>query len=307
MISISNGHMSANFRTRGAALHSLYVKGVDHSVVFGSSSEKTYDQPANYLGAIVGPVANRLRHARAKIGDEFFEFDQNFGEHILHGGRLGISEINWEVLSQGSDFVVFSIRLKNGHMGFPGPIDLNVEYRLDGAALEINIHGNSAVTTLLNLAPHIYFNLSGAPSVTAHKLQIDAKKYLPVDHEFIATGEILDVKGTAFDFLDLRQLGNVFIDHSYVLMKNAMPALTLSDDKVQMRMTTNQNTVQIYTAEHFNGQGFTNFQGDIVGHSAAIAIEPQNFPNAPEYPQFPSIELSAGDEYINTSRFEFVT
>jgi aldose 1-epimerase len=61
--------------------------------------------------------------------------------------------------------------------------------------------------------------------------------------------------------------------------------------------------MQMYTAWHWN-EGMPGRNGPLK-QSAAIAIEPQNFPDAPNHANFPSAVLRPGDVYRNRMEWRF--
>ena len=59
------------------------------------------------------------------MGNKTFHLNKNYlNKHTLHGGILGSGAQNWEIFDYGKNFVCLSLFLPDGHMGFPG--NLNV-------------------------------------------------------------------------------------------------------------------------------------------------------------------------------------
>ena len=61
--------------------------------------------------------------------------------------------------------------------------------------------------------------------------------------------------------------------------------------------------MQMYTAFHWN-EGMPGRNGPLTQY-AAIAIEPQNFPDAPNHPNFPSPVLRPGEVYRHRMEWRF--
>jgi aldose 1-epimerase len=59
----------------------------------------------------------------------------------------------------------------------------------------------------------------------------------------------------------------------------------------------------MYTALHWN-EGFPGRNGPLKQYQA-IAIEPQNAPDAPSHPNFPSAALRPGERYHNRIEWRF--
>ena len=50
-----------------------------------------YLQDQSYLGALVGPYANRIGQGKVTIDQQQFQLQQNEGQHHLHGGDQGFA------------------------------------------------------------------------------------------------------------------------------------------------------------------------------------------------------------------------
>ena len=50
-----------------------------------------------YLGAVVGPVANRIANGKFSLNGKEYTLPQNNNENTLHGGTLGVDRIVWDV------------------------------------------------------------------------------------------------------------------------------------------------------------------------------------------------------------------
>ena len=103
------------------------------------------------------------------------------------------------------------------------------------------------------------------------------------------------------------QVGGVY-DNCWVLdgrrgeMKHG---LTLKDPVSgrTMEVWTTEAGIQMYTAEHWN-PGFPGKTGPLTQYGA-IAIEPQNLPDAPSHRNFPSAELRPGEVYRHRMEWRF--
>lgn len=95
-------------------------------------------------------------------------------------------------------------------IGFPGEVNVTVTYKLEKEnELSVVMEAKPKdKATPINLAHHTYWNLGGhnAGDILSEEIQILGSSYTPVDGELIPTGEISPVKGTSYDFLQLRRI-----------------------------------------------------------------------------------------------------
>lgn len=75
-----------------------------------------------YLGALVGPYANRISKGRLRIGQQWYQLQQNEGQNQLHGGAAGLHQMNWQVLEQQQSRLVLGCEMADGQGGYPGPV-----------------------------------------------------------------------------------------------------------------------------------------------------------------------------------------
>lgn len=172
--------------------------------------------------------------------------------------------------------------------------------------------------TIINLAQHTYFNLAGHNSrnIHDHSIQIWANHITPVDQNTVPTGEIMPVKGTPFDFTNEKRIGNTIdqvgigYDHNYVLdcedekagLKHAVKLRDPSSSRV-LNLWTNAPGMQFYTGNYVDG--VTGKGGAVYGKQAGLCLETQGFPNAINYPNFPSIVVRPGGKYQHSMLWEF--
>lgn len=136
-----------------------------------------YLQDRCYLGALVGPYANRIGHGKVSIDQQQFQLQQNEGQHHLHGGDQGLHQQEWSLLNLQPNEVVLGCELADGHNGYPGPCRFVVSYRLsepttvtaaDGTlmqqcCLSVELQATSSSPTLIGPTLHPYFNLAADP------------------------------------------------------------------------------------------------------------------------------------------------
>ena len=309
-VTLSNGQLQLKLITWGASIQDLRLEGVDHPLVLGSDSFAPYLGSMRYFGAIVGRVANRIGGASTTLEGRELSLDANEnGITTLHGGAEGAGCQNWVLAGYDDISARFTLLMPDGHMGFPGNLQVMAEYRLNGMAIEVEITASSDATTLCNFAQHTYWMLDGQPDMSAHKLQINADSYLPVDEAQIPLGAPVAVAGTGFDFRKPHPvMGRDQIDHNFCLNTGDAPmheACRLSVDGLELVVETNEPGLQIYDAAGHDTGPDIGLTGVPYGAYSGLAIEPQRWPDAPNKPDYPSVVLGAGETYRQISRFSF--
>ncbi|SDE23778.1 aldose 1-epimerase [Paracoccus isoporae] len=307
-ITLEGGGLRARVLTLGAIVQELRLDGIDHPLVLGSPDIAAYLGEMRYVGAIVGRYANRIGQGRFSLGGEDFQTDRNFlDRHTLHGGSDGTDCQIWEVRSHRRDRVTLGLSLPDGHMGFPGHLNLTAQFTLADATLTITLSARSDAATPCSLAHHGYFDLDGGGDIRGHRLSIAAERYLPVDDDLIPTGEIAAVAGTRFDFRQAREIGPGGYDHNFCLSdapRTLRPVARLTGQGgLAMQVETTACGLQLYDGAHLSG--LPGLEGRIYETHAGVALETQFWPDAPNRPDFPDPILRPGDVFSETTRYRF--
>lgn len=303
------GHgLTAKVLTLGAVVRELNLEGLEPSVVLGYENVAFYVANHGFLGAIVGRYANRLKGGQFQIDGQRFQVDRNDNGNALHGGSQGTWAQIWEIAEQGDDFVTLTLTLPDGHMGFPGQLDIACRYSvMPNATLDIQITAQTDVPTLCNLTPHCYFNLDGHADVANHQLQINTARFVPVDALGIPLGQI-ESFDTSMDFRTPRPAHDANLDVSYCFdTSQGLQEQALLTSDVSGRSVTvlsNQPGLQVFNAAQMqtpeNGHAGTSY-----GRFCGVAFEPQIWPDAPNQAGFPDAVLRPGETYLNHSQFRF--
>ncbi len=302
-LTLENDYLRARFIPRGASLVDLVYKPKSVQVcpdLPNTASQNYIGQ--NYIGTVIGPIANRVAHAQYNLDGRVIHLDANASPHSLHSGANGISEVDWQVIGQGLDYLEFRLISNADDSGQISEFTAlyTIQDTIQGATLSITLsaRGIGAGSRVFNLTPHVYFNLMGQGDIHDHSLRVCAACYLPVDSDKIPTGVIAKVTNTPFDLQTARNLAGVLsqtdLDHNFCLTPTPelIKAVELSaPNGIHLSVLTNQQGVQIYDGAHLN---FT-----------ALAIEPQGWPNAVNTPAFPSQTVKQGAVYRNHSQFIF--
>jgi aldose 1-epimerase len=311
------GGLQAEILTLGGTLKSLTlpVKGKRLSLALGFPDLAGYLADTSYVGQLVGRFGNRIANARFELDGQTFNLTPNSPPNTLHGGTTGFGKYVWNVLGAGggkTSYVKLGHHSPAGTNGFPGNLDVTALYTVFENTLTLAYEATTDAPTPLNLTWHPYVTLSGDAHrpIDEIRMRIAAAHYLPVYASRLPTGEIAAVAGTPFDFRrmpDLRvppaashpqiALTRGF-DHCWVLDPGAEPAAELyaPSSGVRMAVKTSLPGLQVYDASHFR-RVYPGLHG--------LAIEPENFPDAPNHANFPSSILRPGEKYRSFMSFTF--
>jgi len=309
----------------GATLVSLEVpdqSGRMGDVVLGFSRAEDYAAHASYyFGSTVGRFGNRIARGRFNLAGRRYQLTTNNSPVSipchLHGGAVGFDQRLWSLEDAGEDYVRFGYCSPDGEEGYPGNLRATVTYRVGPERrLTWTAEAVSDAPTIVNLVHHPYWNLSGgeALNIDGHTLQLFAESYLPVTDGKIPTGEMRSVDGTPMDFRQPRAARNeegLDYDHCWVLDRSnaaddLVLAARLSDPRSgrMLEISTNQPGIQFYDGSFLDGS-VTGRESRSYGPRAGLCLEPQNFPDAPNHPNFPSCRLEPGQVYTSIVSYGF--
>ncbi|MHB8812742.1 MAG: aldose epimerase family protein [Steroidobacteraceae bacterium] len=318
--------------TLGARIQSLYAPdrtGKVGDIVLGFASPQEYFDDGNYFGATVGRFANRIGKGRFTLDGHTYQVAINDHGNSLHGGSPGFDKRVWKIDSThggSSASVVMSYVSPDGEEGYPGTLHVSVTYTLtDSGELRIDYRATTDKPTIVNLSGHSYFNLASSPahfSTMRDLLQINASHYTPVDDVLIPTGTIAPVAGTPMDFrkpspigLRIRDGSDIQIrychgyDMNFVL--DGRPGTLRLAARVEdprsgrvLEVYTTAPGVQFYSG-NFLGGAFVGKHGIVYRQGDAVVLEPQDFPDAPNHPNFPSATLDPGATYHSVIVYRF--
>ena len=315
--------LTAVLSDHGATLLKLFVpdsQGNLADVVLGFDNPGAYTESGTFFGATVGRNSNRVGGAAFPMNGKTYRLDPNDnGVNNLHGGFDPYKNRLWDVASHSEKSITFTLQSPNGDQGFPGNAQISVTYTLFGRDLRIRYEAVSDMDTVFNMTNHTYFNLDGAGDIKNHKLKLNSHYYMTVRDDGLATGRVLPVEGTEFDFLEEKVIGPAIekaaaaqptvagIDHHFFCDAarseyRHFGTLTASDDSLKMDIYTNQCGVQIYTG---------NFVPQMTAYGrqafpyCALTMETQAAPNSMNNSHLPSILLHRGERYYHKTGFRF--
>lgn len=312
----------------GAAVVAINVpdrNGNIDDVVLGYPNAEGYlTGDSACMGKTPGRFANRIGRGRLVLDGVEYRLPINNGPNHHHGGPNGFSSRIWEGRVEG-DRVIFAIDSEAGEEGYPSALYTEVVYDWsEDNCLDITLLAQSNGATIVNLTNHTYFNLAGesSGSVLGHSMKIAASNWLPTDITQIPTGEIASVEGTPMDFREAKPIGKDIdadfdalrigsgYDHCWVAdgyeEAKVRPVVVLSDSESGrvLEVSSDQPGIQVYTGNFLAG-GSIGKGGRAYNDRDGVAIECQNFPDAPNKPNFPSAVLREGERYERHISFRF--
>lgn len=316
----------------GGRIVSLMVPDRDgnlHDVVLGFDSIAAYFPESNQtdFSAAIGRYANRINKGRFVINGDTVKLPTNNFGHCLHGGPTGWQYKVYDAKQPDDTTVVLTIQSPDGDNGFPGNVTAQVTYKLTADnSLDISYEAVTDKATVINMTNHAYFNLNGNPSqpITDNTLFVNASTYTPVDSTFMTTGEILPVADTPMDFTTPRLIGESIdetqfeqikngngYDHNWILDTKGDDSLIAArlqspSTGIVLEVLTDEPGIQIYSGNFLDGT-ITGKKGKVYNQRAGICLETQHYPDSPNKPEWPSVELRPGNIYKSHTVLAFST
>lgn len=305
----------------GGIIQSLCVNDDNESlkdVVLGFNSVPEYESDPEYVGALVGRVANRIKDARFTLNGKEYKLAEMELGNTLHGGLKGYTHRIWNH-SIENDNLVLTLFSHDGEEGYPGNVNVKVIYSFsDDGEFKIDYEAVSDEDTIINLTNHVYFNLDGEGDIEKQILFIDADGFTEMNERFLTTGKIIPVEGTPFDFrvpkeigrdieADCQDLKNGFgYDHNFVLNQGKDCVVAYSEKTgIEMHLNTDMPGIQFYSGNTLPVR--EGKYGDITPVRAGFCLETQFFPDSIHHENFPSIVLKAGEKWKYFAQFSFKT
>jgi len=323
----------ADIMTYGGIMQKLLVPdkhGRLADVVLGFDTLDGYTGPNDpYFGALIGRYGNRIGGAKFTLEGQTYTLAKNNNGNTLHGGLKGFDKVVWtarpSVGAHGPQLILAYVS-KDGEEGFPGNLEVTAIYTLtDDNALKVEFTAKTDKPTVVNLTDHSYFNLAGQGNgdILNHIVYINADRTTPTDSLLIPTGELADVTGTPFDFRTPTAIGarvndpdkvlqyGPGYDHNWVI-NNPPGVFGLQARVIEpnsgrvLEVWSDQPGLQFYVGNFLDGS-ITGKDGKVYQRRTAFAMEPQHFPDSPNKPNFPSVELKPGQTYHSTIVYKFST
>lgn len=293
-VSLEVGAYRIEVLTYGANL-SWYGSREQNFVLCHDTLEEYIDDPS-YQGAVVGPVANRIKDGRFSVDGKTYQLDINDNTNSLHSGSACYGRKVWSIAGLGSNSITLLLKTENGLGGFPGEHEIMVTYSLyEDGCLNISYRTTSTEKCPVAITNHAYFNLNGDnKDIRNTVLTMPADYFVNVDSFLIPTS-VDSVEGTAFDFRNPTEIGarrDGCYDNTFVLRENGI--IKAEGDKAVLECRTTEPSVQLYTAE---------FLEDEHGKHTGFCLETGRYPDTPNHSDYPSAYTAPGVEYISNTTY----
>ena len=332
---LQNGDLKMKVSDVGGRILEVWTPNKDgkvEDVAVSFENPNDYNTTDYYLGPIIGRYCNRIAGGRFMLDGKLVQCTQNDpqarGEAgLLHGGRPGWDAKRWAVTEttvEGQPALKLTLTSPDGDEGFPGEVQATVHYILFKDKLRITFDAATTKPTPISMTSHLYFNLTGDTEklILGHVLEMAASNYTPLSTVCAATGEILPVKGTPFDFTTPHVIGERIedkceqmvwgrgYDHNWVLdagvTKDVHFAARLSEPTSGrvVEYWTTEPGIQFYTGNFFKDT-WMGKRGKGLRYRGALALEPQHYPDSPNHDNFPSTIVRPGEKYHSVSEYRF--
>ncbi len=330
LYTLSNGDLTMQVTNYGARVVSLWTpdrKGRMEDVVLGYDNIDRYvnNTGERFLGACVGPYANRLAGGEIEIDGATYSLPKNNNGQTLHGGLMGVDRVVWDVIAADSTSIFLRYVHPDRQDGYPGNIVIAMKYELTpDNEFVVTYRASTDAPTYVNISHHSFFNLKGEGKGTIldHVMTINASRTTPVDKYLIPVGGYADVTGTPFDFREPHTIGERInqeneqlangggYDHNWVLDRKTTSGIESAATVYEpssgrfLEVLTDQPGLQFYSGNFFDGKS-TGKYGRPLRYRESLALETQKFPDSPHHPEFPSTRLNPGEMYTHVCIYKF--
>jgi aldose 1-epimerase len=302
-----------------------YKNGDRNDIVCGFDTlegyfSDVYKGNSPYFGCVVGRYAARIKGGRFTVDDKAYQVATNDGPNHLHGGIVGFDKKVWDAESfeeTGACGVRLSLTSPDGDEGYPGTINVTVEYRLTQVnELRIHYQAEADKATPLSLTNHTYFNLNGfSDKILDHTAQILGDRCLVSDETNVPIGDEQPVAGTAGDFTTSKRIGDAFeelpngFEHYYVFTKplgslEKVAVFSEGSSGRTLEVETTEPGMLFYTG-YYTSDDLEREDGTQFGQFKAFCCEASKYPNGPNIAGAPGSVLEPGKKYDETTVFRF--
>lgn len=312
----------------GAAAEAVLLpqqSGKHRDVLLGFDSAAGYENTGLYLGATIGRYAGQIRGGSFWLSGEQYHLPVNDHENTLHGGARGFDKHCFTAVpDEENNRVAFHAFIEDGEEGFPGNLEVESSYELTDDDEIIMVHtARTDKDTVLNMTNHSYYNLDGhtGGSIEDHRLKIYSDQFLELAGDCCPNGNVLEAVGTPMDFQDMTRIGERIrqpypqliisggYDHNWNITGPAgrlkkVAELESSRGDVRMEMFSDLPGLQFYSGNYLDGSE-KGKEGCAYNFRGGLCLEPQYYPAAPNYRQFPPAVLRKNETYRHTIKVKF--
>jgi len=288
----------------GARITQINYYNHDLALTYGQLDD--YLSDPYYLGATIGPIANRIQGGQLTISGQQFQIPQNDGDNSLHSGNHGLDKEVWGLQQTGRDFAEFQLDYDLTKAGLNGLLEITAHYSVENGTLRVVYKTHAKQDTYANLSNHVYLNLTGDNRrICDHEFTLLADSLVNVDKHYIPDGSItefakpLSYNIDAFDELPALQ-GSA--DHHFNVA---------GEDCNDLRPMVNaySNTTGIALEVRGNSAGFQFYTGQYLSipfaKLSAFCIETQYAPDAINQHNLYAPVLKSGESLTQITEYCF--
>ena len=262
-VHISLNEVSAVISTEGAALIGLSVDN------FNLIEPNTRD--GLYAGKILAPWPNRIKDGKYTFNKKDYQLPVNevSKNNSLHGL---VANCQWDVIFQDQSKVILQHLLNQPDI-YPGKLQLQVSYEIIEQGVEISVLSENVgdISAPYGVSIHTYLVAGALVKNNELLLQLPSDQFLEVDAERLLPIKLQPVTGANFNFVSLKKISNLFIDHAFKYSSDYPRSISLLNAEGQgaeVIFDEQSNWIQIHTADR-----------DLRADSRmAVAIEPMTCP-----------------------------
>lgn len=284
---LMSGAWTAVVSSHGASLRTLAF--ADRPVVAG------YRGTANKQGGqgdVLIPFPGRVSGGRYRwdgLENQMAITDKD-GPNAIHGF---VRNVPWELESRTLASVAFRLRF-GGAPGYPFPLTLRLEYRLDfnGLNVDCSITNSGSHDAPVAMGFHPYFTV-GSEQIDSDTLTLPFRDVLEFER-LIPTGRVLPVAEVGLDFQAGRVIGATRFNHCFTTPSRG------PDGLVRVRVNYGLRAFAVWMDESFDYVVI--YTGDALPPGVArssIAIEPMSSAtDALNHPEWGLRRLSVGSTHV---------
>ena len=169
---LRNGSLNIELLNYGARIASIYYR--DQPVTLSYSNHQDFLADNYFLGASVGPIANRIAGGRLEVSGKQYQMPQNEFHNSLHSGGIGFDKLYWQQSRKNQESIEYHCLFDMTTIGLEGLLSCKALYQLDGDSLRVRYQSSCTADTYINITNHVYFNLDGCEDIRDHRYKIYA-------------------------------------------------------------------------------------------------------------------------------------
>lgn len=312
------------------------------NLVLNHADLNKYVADDSYMGAVIGPIPNRLQDAEFYLDGVKHSLAANEGTNSLHSSNYAFSELDFTLLDRGDNYLLFACAIEDGQGHTLGKQNLQAKFTLHNRdnqySLQFEYRFTAEQNTVCNICNHSYFrlwdnaildkyHLSNKEAISKLELTMPSEFYTPTDENLLVTGEVKQVKDDPlFDFrktktlqAGLKALENSKVrgyDHNFILQRDytsfcekngqywsKRTSFSFPKAALQLEFKTTEPAAQLYTANYLASD--TTSSGEKYGEQSAFCFECQAIPNSLHFNHLSTLELPAGKKYVSLTEITF--